>query len=281
MNRIDFINLIKDIVISENNKRGKPLYPSVVIAQAILETGWGNSEIMMRANAIFGIKATSSWQGKVYNAKTKECYDGVSFTTINDCFRAYDSLEDSIKDYFNLICNSSRYRSALKTDSPEACITAIKNSGYATDPHYIDSIMRIIIENNLQEYDLIYQDTNSSVSQDVSQQTENVETPEYYIVKAGDNLTKLSKRYGTTVQSLVELNEIENPDLIYVGQILKIPKSNNIQETSQTPEYYIVKAGDNLTKLSKRYGTTVQRLVELNNIKNPNLILIGQKLRVR
>ena len=281
MNRIDFINLIKDSVISENNKRGKPLYPSVVIAQAILETGWGNSEIMMRANAIFGIKATSSWQGKVYNAKTKECYDGVSFTTINDCFRAYDSLEDSIKDYFNLICNSSRYRSALKTDSPEACITAIKNSGYATDPHYIDSIMRIIIENNLQEYDLIYQDTNSSVSQDVSQQTENVETPEYYIVKAGDNLTKLSKRYGTTVQSLVELNEIENPDLIYVGQILKIPKSNNIQETSQTPEYYIVKAGDNLTKLSKRYGTTVQRLVELNNIKNPNLILIGQKLRVR
>ena len=163
MNRIDFINLIKDIVISENNKRGKPLYPSVVIAQAILETGWGNSEIMMRAKAIFGIKATSSWQGKVYNAKTKECYDGVSFTTINDCFRAYDSLEDSIKDYFNLICNSSRYRSALKTDSPEACITAIKNGGYATDPHYIDSIMRIIDENNLQEYD---------VSQDVSQQTE-------------------------------------------------------------------------------------------------------------
>lgn len=163
MNRIDFINLIKDIVISENNKRGKPLYPSVVIAQAILETGWGNSEIMMRAKAIFGIKATSSWQGKVYNAKTKECYDGVSFTTINDCFRAYDSLEDSIKDYFNLICNSSRYRSALKTDSPEACITAIKNSGYATDPHYIDSIIRIINENNLHQYD---------VSQDVSHQTE-------------------------------------------------------------------------------------------------------------
>ena len=163
MNRIDFINLIKDIVISENNKRGKPLYPSVVIAQAILETGWGDSEIMMKAKAIFGIKATSSWQGKVYNAKTKECYDGVSFTTINDCFRAYDSLEDSIKDYFNLICNSSRYRNALKTDSPESCITAIKNSGYATDTHYIDSIMRIIDENNLQQYD---------VSQDVSQQTE-------------------------------------------------------------------------------------------------------------
>lgn len=172
MNRIDFINLIKDIVISQNNKRGKPLYPSVVIAQAILETGWGNSEIMMKAKAIFGIKATSSWQGKVYNAKTKECYDGVSFTTINDCFRAYDSFEDSIKDYFNLICNSSRYRSALKTDSPESCITAIKNGGYATDPHYIDSIMRIIIENNLQEYDLVYQDTDSIVSQSVSHQTD-------------------------------------------------------------------------------------------------------------
>ena len=201
MNRNDFINLIKDIVISENNKRGKPLYPSVVIAQAILETGWGNSEIMMRANAIFGIKATSSWQGKVYNAKTKECYDGVSFTTINDCFRAYDSLEDSIKDYFNLICNSSRYRSALKTDSPEACITAIKNSGYATDPHYIDSVMRIIIENNLQEYDLVYQDTDMIVSQDVSQKTNYIVGHNYKLnvdlrVRAGAGTDKRIKNYN-------------------------------------------------------------------------------------
>lgn len=203
MNRIDFINLIKDIVISENNKRGKPLYPSVVIAQAILETGWGNSEIMMRAKAIFGIKATSSWQGKVYNSKTKECYDGVSFTTINDCFRAYDSLEDSIKDYFNLICNSSRYRSALKTDSPEACITAIKNSGYATDPHYIDSVMRIIIENNLQEYDLVYQDTDSIVSQDVSQQTQNVESS--YIVGHNYKLkVDLHVRAGASINDRIK-----------------------------------------------------------------------------
>lgn len=201
MNRNDFINLIKDIVISENNKRGKPLYPSVVIAQAILETGLGNSEIMMKAKAIFGIKATSNWQGKVYNAKTKECYDGVSFTTINDCFRAYDSLEDSIKDYFNLICNSSRYRSALKTDSPEACITAIKNSGYATDPHYIDSVMRIIIENNLQEYDLVYQDTDSTVSQDVSQKTNYIVGHNYKLnvdlrVRAGAGTDKRIKNYN-------------------------------------------------------------------------------------
>lgn len=126
MEKSQFIPTIAPLVQAENKKRGNPLFNSVVIAQAICESGWGQSTIMMKANAIFGIKASSSWKGKVYNANTKECYDGVSYTNINACFRAYNSLQESISDYFDLITKSERYRKACIANSPLQCITAIK-----------------------------------------------------------------------------------------------------------------------------------------------------------
>ena len=92
---------------------------------------------MMKANAIFGIKATSNWNGKVYNSNTKECYDGVNYTNINACFRAYNNLQESISDYFDLICGLSRYSKAIHTSNPLECITAIKNGGYATSQHIL------------------------------------------------------------------------------------------------------------------------------------------------
>lgn len=161
MNNEEFLNIVSKLVIAENNKRGKPLFPSVVIAQAICETGWGRSQIMMKANAIFGIKASKNWKGKVYNAKTKECYDGITFTNITDSFRAYDSLYDSVKDYFNLITNSERYKKACFTNSPKECIEEIKNGGYATDPKYVTIIMSIINANNLTKYDNVENVDNS------------------------------------------------------------------------------------------------------------------------
>lgn len=162
MNKSEFIPTIAPLVIAENNKRGKPLYPSVVIAQAICESGWGQSKIMMKANAIFGIKAYKGWTGKVYNANTSECYDGKTYTNITACFRAYDTLAESIADYFNLILGLSRYQGAIHTSSPLECITAIKNGGYATSPTYINTIMSIINSNNLTKYDNV-EDVENSV----------------------------------------------------------------------------------------------------------------------
>lgn len=153
MNKSEFLPTIAPLVVAENQRRGNPLFSSVVIAQAICESAWGQSKIMMKANAIFGIKATSNWKGKVYNAKTQECYDGSTYTNITACFRAYNSLSESISDYFDLITKSERYRKACVSNSPLECITAIKNGGYATSPTYINTIMSIIKSNNLTKYD--------------------------------------------------------------------------------------------------------------------------------
>lgn len=96
-----------------------------------------------------------------------------------------------------------------------------------------------------------------------------------YIVQKGDTLSGIAKKYNTTYQILAEYNNIKNPNIINVGQVIKIPNIKN------EPQYYIVQKGDNLTILAKRYNTTIQNLVKLNNLQNPNYIVVGQKLRIK
>ena len=100
----------------------------------------------------------------------------------------------------------------------------------------------------------------------------------YYTVKWGDTLSQIALDYRTTVNNLVNLNNIQNPNLIYVGQKLLIM----INEQSQENELiYTVKWGDTLSQIALEYGTTVNSLVNLNNIQNPNLIYVGQKIIIR
>ena len=102
-----------------------------------------------------------------------------------------------------------------------------------------------------------------------------------YIIQSGDTLTGIAKKYGTTINELVRINNIQNPNLIYAGEVLLIPtKNNSINSGSDDKNntIYIVQRGDTLTSIAKRYNTTVQDLVRNNNILNPNLIYPGQKL---
>lgn len=102
-----------------------------------------------------------------------------------------------------------------------------------------------------------------------------------YIIQSGDTLTGIAKKYRTTINELVRINNIQNPNLIYAGEVLLIPtKNNSINSGSDDKNntIYIVQRGDTLTSIAKRYNTTVQDLVRNNNILNPNLIYPGQKL---
>lgn len=97
----------------------------------------------------------------------------------------------------------------------------------------------------------------------------------YYTIKRGDTLTKIAKMYGVTVIDLVKWNNIKDPDYIIAGQQIIVRKNEN------EPIIYIVKLGDTLTKIARKYGTTVQKLVADNHIINPNLIYIGQKIIIK
>lgn len=91
-----------------------------------------------------------------------------------------------------------------------------------------------------------------------------------YTVRRGDTLWALSRRFGTTVSTLAELNRIQNPDLIYVNQVLRIPGVAPIEKT------YTVQPGDTLWGISRSYGVMVNQIVQLNGIQNPDLIYPGQ-----
>lgn len=257
MEKSEFIPTIAPLVVAENKKMGNPLFSSVVIAQAICESGWGQSKIMMKANAIFGIKATSSWKGKVYNANTQECYDGSTYTNITACFRAYSCLAESIADYFDLILGLDRYKKAIHAQSPLECITAIKNGGYATSPVYIQTIMSIINSNNLTKYDV--EDVENSVDNST-----NIDAIARDVI-AG--------KYGNGNERKNKLGNLYEEVQKRVNEMLK---NNVLQET-----IYTVKSGDTLSGIAQKYKTTYQKIASDNNIKNPNLIFPGQKLVIK
>lgn len=101
-------------------------------------------------------------------------------------------------------------------------------------------------------------------------------------VEAGDTLTSIAKEFNTTVDELVKLNKISNPNLIYVGQELVIKgEAKPAEVAANKSTTYTVKKGDTLTDIAKEYKTTVAKLVKDNNIKNPNLIYVGQKLVIK
>lgn len=97
-----------------------------------------------------------------------------------------------------------------------------------------------------------------------------------YKVQWGDTLGGIARRYGTTAAALAQFNGIANPNRIYAGQIIRIPTSSG----GGQPTYYVVRRGDTLSGIAGRFGTTYQRLAQLNGIGNPNLIYPGQRLRI-
>lgn len=154
-----FIQMIAPIAQAQAKRHGNKVFPSVCIAQAIHESGWGTAPKMVKANALFGIKVGSgvkfgtAWKGKGYKTGTTEYYDGRTATRITDYFRAYDSVTDSVEDYFDMLCTCKRYQGALNRQNPTECIKGIIAGGYATGPNYVAAIVDLIKRYNLAWYD--------------------------------------------------------------------------------------------------------------------------------
>lgn len=158
-----FINQLGKLAVEEANRRiangSKYVLPSVVIAQSAHETGWGTSRPMKEYNAYFGIKPGSNWTGRVFSADTWEVYDGVP-TNVTQLFRAYDSLEDSVADYFDLIINNSRYSRALSDFNGEIkngydTLYEIWAGGYATDEEYVPNVWALYQGRSLEQWDAL------------------------------------------------------------------------------------------------------------------------------
>lgn len=138
--------------------------------------------------------------------------------------------------------------------------------------------------NNIKNPNLIYVGEIITISCNHNNTTENDSNNEKqdiisYRIKSGDTLSQIAIKYNTTVSSIANLNNIKNPNLIYSGDVIKI--MINSSNTNNNASYYMVKSGNTLWGIARRYNTSIANLVRLNGIKNSNLIYVGQRLRVR
>ena len=142
--------------VAEKVSKYAPLYGisvhSPIIAQAIVESGWGKSGLASKYHNYFGLKCGSSWKGKSVNMTTKEEYKVGTLTNIRDNFRVFEDFDDGIRGYFEFI-NTSRYANLKGVKNPEEYVRRLKADGYATSSKYVDNIMRVIRDNKLTRFD--------------------------------------------------------------------------------------------------------------------------------
>ena len=125
---------------------------SPVIAQAIHESGWGESKLSAKYHNYFGLKCGTLWTGKSVNLSTKEEYSAGTLTTIRSNFRVYDSMEEGVKGYFDFI-QLPRYSNLKGVTSPRQYLQNIKDDGYATGSQYVDHVMNTLNLYNLTQFD--------------------------------------------------------------------------------------------------------------------------------
>jgi flagellum-specific peptidoglycan hydrolase FlgJ len=211
---MDFIKTI--VPYAQRIQEKYKILASLVIAQACLESDFGRSGLAQKGKNLFGVKG--SYKGQSVTMRTHEYEDGKK-VWIDASFRKYSSWYESLEDLAKLYMNGvswdrNKYKPIIgETNYIMAC-KKVQECGYCTDPNYAAKLINIIEKYDLTKYDKV---GNKKPVKAAATKEEQV-----YVVKKGDTLTAIAKRYNTTVQNLVRLNNIKNPDLILVGQKLRL-----------------------------------------------------------
>ena len=287
-----FLNTIGPVAQQVAQENG--IYASVMIAQAALESGWGNSALSTEGHNLFGVKWNGT--GNYVTMPTQEYYGG-QWHTINAKFQSYNSYYDSLTGYAQLIKNNFPNSTRANAATPQIAAANLKNGvygSYATDPNYANSLDRMISDYGLTRYD-VYTGTSST---NQNQQNSNAansnqhesqisagngnQIPDTYTVKAGDSLWGISQTYGTTVNNLKQINNLSS-NVIYVGQVLKLKQQSNStsnQAPQSTADTYTVQSGDTLWEIANTHDTTVNNLKQINDLTS-DTIYVGQVLKLK
>jgi flagellum-specific peptidoglycan hydrolase FlgJ len=224
---ITYIERFKTIAIREMNSSGIPA--SITLAQGILESGNGNSDLALEGNNHFGIKCTPEWKGKTM-LKDDDKKD--------DCFRVYKTPEESFKDHTEFL-KRKRYAPLFELDKNdyEGWATGLKAAGYATNPRYAVLLISLIERYNLNQFDRMESPREKIVRENKVlteiakniplEKKEEVSRPRVIMkiheVKSGDTLSSLSKLYGISVNEIKQLNGLTDTNL-KPGQLLVVSK---------------------------------------------------------
>ena len=197
-NQRHFLSAIKQGAM-DGAKEG--ILPSITAAQAILESGWGSSELAkVPNNNLFGIKDSEDWHGEIVTVPTQEYLNG-DYITVNAAFRKYASWNDSVVDHAKFFTSTEwrkdNYRKVVNETDYRIAAQELKNAGYATDPNYPGKLIRLIEAYKLYEWDAVSNTTNSV------QENEGVESPNPKADLAITALNNATGSYDLVISNLI------------------------------------------------------------------------------
>ncbi len=260
---------------------------SITLAQGILESAHGNSELAKYANNHFGIKC-HDWTGETLHKDDDKS---------NECFRKYQDARESYEDHSKFLAHRSRYADLFKLEITDykSWAHGLKKAGYATNPKYGDLLIDLIERHNLSQYDVmetfVADNKPKEINQKVISSPVSISTPsinihqvqlknkktKYIVAKEGDTFYKISKEFDLALWQLYKYNEYSMEDILKVGDIVYLqPKKNKADEKSHT-----FKKGETMKTISQKYGIKLKKLYSLNDMELDTEPKIGTVLKLR
>jgi hypothetical protein len=280
-----YIESYKNVAMDEMRIYGIPA--SIKLAQGVLESGFGNSDLAVKANNHFGIKC-SGWQGKTF-IKDDDAKD--------ECFRSYNDAKQSWRDHSEFIKNRERYSSLfnLKQDDYKGWARGLLRAGYATNTNYANMLIRIIEENKLHEYDKIVLAGNKSIPAIKDKRPVDVKDPDdfapvalnrevlmnnrirYIIAVRGDTPRKIADEFDMREWQINKYNDLDNNAVLTQGQIIYLqPKKRRGDINS-----HIVKEGEDIYLISQKYGVRIKNICKMNDLQPGEEPNVGDVIKLR
>lgn len=275
LTRQQYINKYKDVAIKQMHKHKIPA--SIILAQACLESGDGNSTLARKANNHFGIKCHNGWKGKGY--KHDDDAKG-------ECFRKYNDPIDSFTDHSYFLISGSRYNSLfdLPITDYKGWAHGLKAAGYATNPKYAKLLIDIIEEYKLYKYDTGEAFKESKAQLKAAKKEAKLQKKMRKLEKKAAKAARKSEKAKIKLEKLKGTAPAAAPETAPVqptAQPEAQPSPKKEQPTAPAGETYTIKAGDTLYSIARRYGTTVDEITRLNPGLKATELKIGTQIRIK
>lgn len=249
---------------------------SITLAQGVLESGAGRSELARKANNHFGIKC-NGWTGR------KSYHDD---DERGECFRAYDNAYQSYVDHSVFLTTSQRYRRLfdLKRTDYKGWAHGLKACGYATSPTYATRLIEIIEAYQLHRYDTgkEFDKGGSSLIQQGEMRHVYAFNKNYYVrARRGDTFRRIADEMEVSYRKLASYNERKKNDLLEEGEIVWLQEKRRKAPKEFKNRPHRVEPGESMYTISQRYGIRLKSLYKMNNLSPNYVIRTGDRLRVR
>ena len=273
-NRMEYVENYSSYAIQ--NMRMYKVPASITLAQGILESGSGKSELARKSNNHFGIKCGSHWSGR----KTYHDDDAK-----NECFRAYKSVLDSYNDHSKFLTSNNRYSNlfTLQIDDYRSWAKGLSKAGYATNPNYASRLISIIEDLKLYSFDEGIKHPRPMKEYASSQGHKVHSLNDLNIVKAknGDTYYKLAKRFGLTLRQIHKYNNTKqyNQELLKTDDIVYLePK----RFRSKKNKFIVLSKNSSPIEISQLQGIRLNSLMRKNHYSSPDEQLRkGEKVFLR